>query len=107
MSHAENMSKNLTEAEQSLKELKTKVVCLEEKSKQERKTHATETAHMKDNYEQLRGRVLRRLKEELSLLEEGLYALQRDPPKVHVMVDHADRAIGSLKREMEKLRESL
>lgn len=70
-----------------------------------RETHKSAEAHWKDDYEQLRGQVLRRLKEELSLLDEGLHALRRDPPKVHVMLDHAERAIDGLKREMERLRE--
>ena len=38
-----------------------------------------ERAHLQDEYERLRGTVLRRLKDELTLMEEGLHALQRDP----------------------------
>lgn len=68
------------------------------------RSHSDTLAHMRDDYEELRGRVLRRLKEELSLLDEGLHALQREPPKVHVMIDHAERAIDGLKREMDRLR---
>jgi hypothetical protein len=66
--------------------------------------HKNVEAHLRDDYEQLRGRVLRRLKEEVSLIEEGLHALRRDPPKIHVMEDHAERAIDGLKREMERIR---
>ena len=61
-------------------------------------------AHLKDDYEQLRGHILRRLEDELSLLDEGLHALRRKPPKVYVMVDHAERAIDGLKGEMKRLR---
>lgn len=74
--------------------------------KQESQIHADDRAHLKDNYEQLRGQVLRRLKNELSLLDEGLQALRRNPPKVHVMIDHAERAIDGLKREIERLQEN-
>lgn len=69
-----------------------------------KESHATAKAHWKDDYEQLRGQMRRRMKEELVLLDEGLHALRRAPPKVHVMIDHAERAIDGLKREMDRLR---
>jgi chromosome segregation ATPase len=69
-----------------------------------RRAHENERAHIRDDHERLRGRVLHRLREELSLLEEGLHALRREPPKVHVMEDHAERAINGLKREMEQIK---
>ena len=94
IAHVErNLTEATAEAERVLKEL-------EETSR----AHATARAHWKDDYEQLRGQMRRRLKEELSLLDEGLHALRREPPKIHVMVDHAERAIDGLKREMERLR---
>lgn len=71
---------------------------------QENQERTNERAHLKNDYEQLRGQVLRRLKDELSLLDEGLHALRLETPKVHVMIDHAERAIDGLKREMERLR---
>jgi hypothetical protein len=70
-----------------------------------RLAHENEIAHMRNDYEELRGRILRRLREELSLLDEGMHALRRDPPKVHVMEDHAERAIDGLKREMERIKQ--
>ena len=70
----------------------------------ERCDRGIERTHMQDAYESLRGRVVRRLEGELSLLKEGLHALRRDPPKVAVMDDHADRAIDGLTREIEQLR---
>ena len=70
----------------------------------ERRDRGIERTHMQDAYESLRGRVVRRLEGELSLLKEGLYALRRHPPKVVVMDDHADRAIDGLTREIEQLR---
>ena len=77
---------------------------LKKELNQKVQAHRNEQVHLKDDYEKLRGRVLRRLKDELSLLDDGLHALRRKPPKVHVMVDHAERAIDGLKREMERLR---
>ena len=70
----------------------------------ERRDRGIERTHMQDAYESLRGRVVRRLEGELSLLKEGLYALRRHPPKVAVMDDHVDRAIDGLTREIEQLR---
>ncbi len=43
--------------------------------------HENAKAHWKDDYEQLRGQVLRRLNDELPLLVDGLHALRRDPPE--------------------------
>lgn len=77
---------------------------LENKLQEAIDSHQVYKAQAEDEFEQMRGRVLRRLNEELSLLDDGLHALQRDPPKVHVMLDHAERAIDGLKREMERLR---
>ena len=64
-----------------------------------RESHANEKAHLQDDFEKLRSSVARRLKAELSLLNDGLYALRRNPPKVSVMCDHAERAIDGLTRE--------
>ena len=65
--------------------------------------HANEKAHMRDALENLRSSVARRLRNELALLNDGLHALRRDPPKVSVMTDHAERAIDGLTRELERL----
>ena len=75
-----------------------------EELQNERIERENEIAHLRDDYEQLRGRILGRLREEISLLNEGLHALRRVPPKVHVMVDHAERAIDGLKNELKQLR---
>ena len=78
---------------------------LDQELANQRTAHADERAHLQDEYERLRGTVLRRLKDELTLMEEGLHALQRDPPRVHVMVDHADRVIDGLRLAIDRLRE--
>ena len=77
---------------------------LDQELANQRTAHADERAHLQDEYERLRGTVLRRLKDELILMEEGLHALQRDPPRVHVMVDHADRVIDGLRLAIDRLR---
>lgn len=65
--------------------------------------HENELAHIRDEHEMLRARVLRRIKEDVKLLDEGLHALQRDPPKIRVMEDHAERAADGLRNEIKQL----
>ena len=67
-------------------------------------SYQTDIEHLQDDFERMRGNVLRKLKQELSLLEEGLHALKKETPKVHVMIDHAERAIDGLKDEVNRLR---
>jgi hypothetical protein len=86
-----------------LEAAKVQAARLAEEVARARHTHEDEKAHMRNDYEGLRGTVLRRLREEVLLLDEGLHALRRVPPKVHVMIDHAERAIDGLKREMGRL----
>lgn len=102
----QKLRNELTDAKKKLTTSQTEIDRLEKELKQEKQTHADDGAHLKDDYERLRGQVLRRLNDELSLLDEGLHALRCDPPKVHVMVDHAERAIDGFKREIERLREN-
>jgi len=63
----------------------------------------TEAAHLRDDVELLRTRVLRRLKADVDLLELGLEALRRPEPKVHVMMDTAERVADALRRELKNL----
>ncbi|MGI9249623.1 MAG: hypothetical protein ACR2PR_00250 [Pseudohongiellaceae bacterium] len=98
------IEQQLIKTEQELDKARSEIQKTSRDLETNRQNHATELSHKKDDYEKLKGRMLRRLKEDLSLLDEGVHALQRDPPKVHVMVDHAERTIDNLKREMELLR---
>ena len=92
----ERAGAELTEARETSKSL---VEALEH----ERRAGADERAGLKDDYQRLRGTVLRRLRADLSLLGDGLHALQRDPPKVNIMRDHAERVLDSLREEAERL----
>ena len=43
------------------------------------------------------------LRSDLTLLQEALFALtQRNPPKLHVVRDHLERVIDSIKERIEK-----
>lgn len=69
----------------------------------EKQNNADTRAHLRDDYEQLRTRLLRRLKDGAELLSEGLHALRRDNPKIRVMEDHAERTLDALKKEIQYL----
>jgi hypothetical protein len=78
---------------------------LNQRREHELRNHEDEKVQMRNDYEELRGRILRRLREEVALLDDGLQALRKQPPKVHVMNDHAERAIDGLRREIERIKE--
>ena len=79
---------------------------LRERLDEAEQAHAAKDARWRDDFERLKGRALNRLIEESALLEEGLHALKREPPKIRVMIDHAERAIEGLKGEAEQIRRS-
>jgi hypothetical protein len=62
--------------------------------------------HLRDDYAKLHSQMIRGLNSDLTLLEEGQIALSRNPPKVDVMIDHADRTISRMKKQLRQLRES-
>ena len=71
----------------------------------ERKRHLAEIrAHASHDYETLRTRAIQRAKRELDLLQEGLHALTRDDPKLHVTRDRLERAMEGLEKEVEHLK---
>ena len=72
----------------------------------EKRAHEYTRIHLSDDLENLRSRLLRRLRNEVELLDEGLHALRRDPPKIRIMEDHAERAIEGLKKEIKELGEN-
>ena len=99
------LEKSVASLEELLKDAQTRLERATDDLNTERRHRGIERTHLQDDYEKLRGRVVRRLEAELSLLKEGLQALRRDPPKVAVMDDHADRTIDGLTWEIERLRE--
>ena len=102
----EQLQKELEEIQRERDASLKRARLLDQELAAQKTAHADERAVLQDDYERLRGTVLRRLKDELVLMEEGLHALQRDPPRVHVMVDHADRVIDGLRLAIDRLRES-
>jgi hypothetical protein len=104
--HAKELEEKIASTNTQIEAAKSQIEQLESDISNALTAHENAKAHMRNEYEELRGRVLRCLREELSLLADGLVALRRDPPKVHVMDDHAERAIDGLKRELERLKAS-
>jgi hypothetical protein len=100
---AAQLEERLEMIEKSLAEAKAESDRLANELRRAVEAWDTDKVHLHDDYERLRGNVLRRLKEEIALLDEGLHALRRDPPKIHVMLDHAERAIDGLKVEIQRL----
>lgn len=86
-----------------IEELSARIMALEGEAKASEERHQADLAHASDELERVRSRIVRRIEDELDLLEEGLSALRRDPPKTHVMADHAERAISGLRTELKSL----
>jgi hypothetical protein len=84
-------------------DLESRIATLKYEAEAEMASARIAQTHLRDDMETLRTRLLRRLKEDVQLLSDGLIALTRVPPKIDVMTDHAERAIEALKREIKKL----
>ncbi len=59
--------------------------------------------HLSHDIEVMRGRVVDGLRLNIKLLETGLAALNREVPRVAVMVERAEMVIESLRRELQEL----
>lgn len=104
LARASQLQSHLDETSAQLEAEKASNKALGEQIERERREHENEKAHLRNDYEELRGRMLRRLRQEVTLLDEGLHALKKQPPKTHVMEDHAERAIHGLKGEIERIK---
>ncbi|MDE3021711.1 MAG: hypothetical protein KGI54_07600 [Pseudomonadota bacterium] len=100
--------------EADLKALRLRIPELEESREREQQAHYAEinslrakneleAMNLRNDMEIQRTRLLRRMKSDVHLLEEGLQALSRTEPKVHVMVDHAERVTDALRQEIKQL----
>lgn len=99
-----DLSAQVEKLEAALRSEQERAGTLVEELSRMRAESEIQQTHLRDEYQALRGRLLGRLRQEVSLLDEGLQALRRDLPKVHVMDDHAERVIHALKGEIERLR---
>lgn len=99
----QTLQESLAEYKLKLEQRDQDIVQLKQVIEEERQNFRDTCIHLQDDIEKLRTRLLRRLKTEVDLLDEGLFALRRDPPKIHVMDDHAERALEGLKKEIKEL----
>lgn len=70
-----------------------------------RAQHDIECTHLRNDQEQLRGRLLRRLNEGVEMLEVGLSALRNKTPRVEVMVERAEYVVDALRVDLNHLKE--
>lgn len=99
------LSAEFEAAKAKIAELEAELQGVSQSLQTERDKARIDASHFRDDFETLRTRVLRRLSDDLKLLGDGLIALSRVPPKVDVMVDHAERVSDSLRNEIKKLEE--
>lgn len=99
-----------TQLEDSRDRLLAELHSLREQSEAEvadlRRQHAIELTNARHQLEQLQGRVVNRLSESIDMLEVGLTAMRRDPPRFPVMTERAEHVVDELRKELNKLQEA-
>lgn len=71
---------------------------LEQSLHHEKQNAKTTSVHLEDDKHRLRSQVVKALRSEVPRLEEALTALQRDPPKLHIVSHYVDETLGQLKK---------
>ncbi|GAA3893114.1 hypothetical protein GCM10022228_00240 [Halomonas cibimaris] len=71
---------------------------LEQSLHHEKQNAKTTSVHLEDDKHRLRSQVVKALRSEVPRLEEALIALQRDPPKLHIVSHYVDETLGQLKK---------
>ena len=75
---------------------------LEQALHQEKQNAKTTSVHLEDDKHRLRSQVTKALRSEVPRLEEALIALQRDPPKLHIVSHYVDKTLGKLKKVLQE-----
>jgi len=70
-----------------------------------RRQHEVEGTHLRHDHDQLRGRLVRRLADNIEMLEVGLTALRNKTPRVEVMLERAEHVLEALQAELKNLKE--
>ncbi len=76
---------------------------LEQSLHQERQNAQTTSIHLEDDKHRLRSQVTKALKSEVPRLEEALIALQRDPPKLHIVSPYVEETLEHLKKVLREI----
>jgi chromosome segregation ATPase len=103
LAEADAAKSRLDAAEDEIRALTELAGGLERKIEQMSSEHSAAMIHAAEDLRRLRARLSRRIEDEITLLEEGLSAIRRDPPTTHVMEDHAERAINAFRAELRSL----
>jgi len=97
----------LAEAAMKRDALQAELLVLQESSAAEmeslRNQHTNDRTHLRHEIEQLRGRLVRRLTDNVDMLEVGLSALRKEQPRVLVMIERAEHVIDALTSEVKNL----
>jgi hypothetical protein len=67
--------------------------------------HAAERVHLQHALQQLRGSVVKRLTDSAEMLDVGLAALRKDPPRVPVMLERAEHVLDALRVVIREMKE--
>lgn len=78
--------------------LLARVTELEQALHHEKQNAKSTSVHLEDDKHRLRSQVTKVLKSEVPRLEEALTALQRDPPKLHIVSHYVDETLVHLKK---------
>lgn len=101
--------RQLEQSNRSLYETQVALEKLQRESSEEKaalhQSTETQAAHLRDDLEQLRSRLLRRLVTDVDMLGVGLSAIQTPEPRIHVIRDRVERVVDALQVEINKLRE--
>ena len=102
--------RTVLEAEGRLKEKEAEIVRGKENLAEEREL----TQQLRDelvqtvaNERRRLGSLLRNLRANRDLLDDGLHALSQADPRVHVMVDHGERAVASLREGIDRIERAM
>ena len=105
---AEGLRTELEQERASVASLGAKLAELEMRSEKElaleRQWRHDECAHLRHDFEVLQGRIRRRLDESVEMLEVGLGALRKAPPRIEVMLERAEAVVDSLRAEQNELK---
>lgn len=69
------------------------------------RTKDVQEVHLRDDNQQVRQRLVKRLVSDVEQLETGLSALRNPNPRIEVMLQRGERVVDALRAEIEKLRE--
>jgi hypothetical protein len=103
LEESQKLTASVSKLGAELSNRQAEIAALETQMENQKQDYENKLAHERDDRENLRARVLRRLKDDVKLLDEGVHALQRDPPKVRIMEDHAERTLDALRKEIHHL----